>query len=450
MNLFKIKPHMKKIDISTALCETLDITISNNIVDSFFKGGADKENERDMEMDPYFSLTELLKFGDFTVMVDGQTARYAHPKIDGGVGSGYNGKKDDFASNPDNTYEGYGGGVLSKKWKSDFFLKAKSFLNKLGCSVTIVANPENGSIEELLWLLNNFHVKQIIYGAECATYLEYDANKVLRFSNGKKYDDVVNEWMAQVWAEGFRGRQILCGGLLYRGNNKSRDLNNTVAAMSADAVVQYLQVSDRVPLTDSPSANIAALISYFGATTADDVCDFMDMFPNKKLWYGEINLKDNDGTTDYINNTLLGTWSLARIAQNMVKYGYVVAGGAWMSHKNLIDSNDLVKENYFAWKTLNTFLNNAKVRTRATLQNISGVEVESVMNGNHHYILITNTTGARIDVDQITVNGKKVKNFNQKSRSGTAWDGGVTMAEFEGASYPYIDGMGVTLIDFVV
>lgn len=404
------------ITISTAGAKTISTKFSVNMVDAFYKGKASNGNARDLQAEPYLSLSQQLGFTNIVYPSYGSAANYTHPPTGGNNDDGYGSNVSDFTGSPDNYYTWHDA-VNTVTWGYSFSEASITFAASLGAALDVCFNLKHGSNAEMDYYLNEFNPEFIQLGAELVIKWDKDS-----------YKAAAEAMIAYLDAQGYAGR-IVIDTVNVNVTAPTKVAWNAKLATIAGATDgrYYLQCGDRCAFTANQDSNVTKILNLIDVLLPADVTKFKSLFPNWKMFLAQIEIEDAAKVVQYVNNKPVGNWALGKIFEFILEYTEDISYAAWMNLKNLINNLDVPSNNYIAL-VRNSPLLQMQNRGTITFANMPGVTGKVVFTGSNFFLLVNNRSGNRYEVptSSISIDGNPAGGTAYRdSGYATTWNAAV-------------------------
>ncbi len=400
------------INISTAHPVALYKDIhSACTVDIFFSKRMQTRNILD---DPYFSFIKSFNFTSLQYS-GGSTADHEHAiigdsRVSGGKGDGYNISAEDCRARGEDI-NAVLDGIGTAHFGVDFFNEYCALLNKLSIPGDLVANVQGGTLDELVWKIQQSHAHRVIFGME--QNLPSNAHD---FPDGNAYKAKVSKWMVAV-KQKFPNIIIATDAApIYRENSRFEAWNEAIQNMPADEVRLYLWDKDAAYWQPDQNQNLVTMNEVFNTTFPQWLQQMQTRFPGKKVSVWQWGLKPK---TD-VFNTMAACIYIAKFYKFMIDYNKAnnnfIGYASFMSLKSLDRGDGYTLAHADALRACGRlFSGNKRVLDISIgLNGVSGVACDE--NGKYTVLLINETAG-EVSVPNISINNTQMqgKNFTVTS-----------------------------------
>ncbi|MEO5674810.1 MAG: hypothetical protein ABIQ74_09205 [Chitinophagales bacterium] len=387
-------------------------------VDIFF---SKRMQTRSILNDPYFSFIKSFNFTSLQYS-GGSTADHDHAiigdtRISGGKGDGYNISAEDCKARGENISTVLDG-IGNVRFGVDFFNEYCALLNKLNIPGDLIANVQGGTLDELIWKIQQSHAHRVIFGME-----QNLPSNARDFPDGKTYAQKIVKWIEVIKQKFPNIIIVLDAAPIYRANPKFSAWNDAIQKMPGDELRLYLWDKDAVYWRPDQNENLRSMNDVFSNTFPQWFGKVKQKFPDKKVSVWQWGLKPK---TD-IFNTMAACIYIGKFYKFMIDYNKAnnnyIGYASFMSLKSLDRGDGYTLNHALALQACGKLFEGKKRVLDLTinaLPGISGIACDDPMQSAGSYtMLLINETSARLAIPEIRIDNRVVqaKKFTQTSVS---------------------------------
>ncbi len=391
------------IDISSARAVPFYRDIhSACTADIFFSRGM---RTREVLNQSYLSFIKSFNFTSLQYS-GGSTADHDHAivgdtRISGGKGDGYNINPADLKMRGEDI-NGILDGVGNVRFGVDFFNEYSALLTKLNIPGDLIANVQAGTVDELIWKIQQAHAQRVIFGME-----QNLPGNSFDFPDGKAYEAKITKWIMAV-KQKFPGITIAVDAApVYKSNSRYIEWNDAIRNMPADEVRLYLWDKDGTVWSADQNENLARMNRLFTETFPHWFDREKELFPGKKvsIWQWGLKSKSN------LFNTMGACIYIGKFYEFMINYNRVnnnyIGYAAFMSLKSLDRGDGYVLNHALPLQACGKLFSGEKRVMDLSIkgsQGLSGVALESVGQTDGKYmLLLINESGNELSIPALTI-----------------------------------------------
>ena len=403
---------------------------------------------RDILSEPYFSFVKDVHFNTLQYS-GGSTSDYDHvvigdTKVTGGKGDGYNVSAEDCKQRNDNINTALDG-VGAAHFGKDFFNEYCALLNKLGIQGDVNANVQGGTLDELMWKIQQAHAKRVVFGLEQVIQSNgYD------YPDGNAYKKKITAWVEAVKKKYPEVTTVLDAAPLYRVGDRFSAWNNAIAGMPGDAVRTYLWDKDAVDWTTDYNQNLTRMNEAFTTTFPKWMSAIKNQFPDKKVavWQWGIKAKSE------VSQTMLGSIYIGKFYKFVIDYNKAnsnyISYASFYTLKSLDRGNGKISNNYQALKTCGMLFNGNKRLLDITINGVSGVSGVACDEAGRHTLLLINESGSEVSISTISIdnNSSGARQFTITSEFSESLSSKIVSTETKTVSSLSLKPYSVNVVEF--
>lgn len=374
------------------------------VVDIFFTKGM---TPRDILSDPYFGFVKSLGFYSLQYS-GGSTADHDHvivgdTRISGGAGDGYNIRAEDVKARGEDIRTILDG-VGTVRFNKDFFNEYCALLRKLGIRGDVIANVQSGTLEELMWKIEQSRARRVIFGME-----QNLASNAHVFPDGTAYRKKIEEWIRAVKR---RYPDVICvidAAPIYAAKARALAWNRQLAGMIGDEARLYVWDRDLAIWSASWPENQTAMHRVFTTTLPQWLADFKKLFPDKNVAVCQWGLKPKTP----LYNTMGACIYIARFYQFVLDYNKRnnnhIGYASFMSLKSLNRGDGMMLNHAAALQLCGQLFDREGQVADLRVVGLAGVSGVAVLQDGITKLLLVNETGSAVQVPAFMRDGRPVQ-----------------------------------------
>ncbi|MCS6916709.1 MAG: hypothetical protein RMK52_05705 [Chitinophagales bacterium] len=372
-------------------------------VDIFFGKGM---TPRDVLADSYVGFVQSMNFYSLQYS-GGSTADHDHvivgdTRITGGRGDGYNINADDVKARGEDIRTILDG-VGTVRFNKDFFNEYCALLRRLGIRGDVIANVQSGTLEELMWKIEQARARRVIFGME-----QNLASNAKVFPDGKAYRQKIEEWISAVKR---RYPEVICvidAAPVFVAKPRAVEWNRQISGMAGDEARLYMWDKDLTIWSDDWTANQKAMDQIFSTTLPGWLQTFAQQFPDKKVAVCQWGLKPKTP----LYNTMGACIYIARFYQFLLDYNKRnnnrIGYACYMSLKSLNRGDGVVLNHAAALQQCGKLFEREGQLADLRVNGLAGISGTAVICDQQVMLLLVNVTGSEVQVPVVVRDGKPV------------------------------------------
>ncbi|MCS6991811.1 MAG: hypothetical protein NZL95_08115 [Chitinophagales bacterium] len=362
---------------------------------------------RDILADSYVKFVQSFNFYSLQYS-GGSTADHDHvvvgdTRIYGGAGDGYNIRVEDVRARGEDIRTILDG-VGTVKFNKDFFNEYCALLRKLDIRGDVIANVQSGTLEELMWKIEQARARRAIFGME-----QNLASNAHVFPDGLAYRRKIEDWIRAVKQ---RYPQVICvidAAPIYANKPKALAWNRQLSGMLGDEARLYVWDKDLTIWSDQWADNQQAMHKIFSETLPDWIRLFSQQFPDKKIAICQWGLKPKSP----IFNTMAACMYIGRFYQFLIDYNRShnnhVGYACYMSLKSLNRGDGVILNHAAALQLCGRLFDAEGMVAELKVVGLPGVHGVAVEREKEMRLLLINESGSVVQIPVLMMNQRPVE-----------------------------------------